>query len=246
MPNLPDIHINEAGLERLFEVYKDVLPRLGGYLNEAGTISLPRLQILLDEMAKWDEEVFLKESGDISWLNGKRHTPQPKGKQNKELVLTKSQNELFTLVQDFIASPSSSQPLTIPNTLPARNRAFLTTLCSDLGLELSWDSYDDDDNNVIIVSRPYSSFGRQDAEEDWEDESSEEDEEGAEALQRVLRKYASARIDEEQDIDERLDETVRRKMGTWKEGYYQVSPSLSPSSVKLVDAFIGKAGLPDI
>ncbi len=42
---------------------------------------------------------------------------------------------------------------------------------------------------------PYSSFGRQDAEEDWEDESSEEEEEGAEALQRVLRKYASARID---------------------------------------------------
>ena len=75
-------------------------------------------------------------------------------------------------------------------------------------MELSWDSYDDDDNNMITVSRPYSSFGRQDTEEDWEDGSSDEDEEGAEDLQRVLRKYASARIDEEQDIDERLDETA--------------------------------------
>ena len=82
-------------------------------------------------------------------------------------------------------SPSSSQLLMILNTLPACNRAFLTTLCSDLGLSLSWDSYDNNDNNMIIVSHPYHSFGRQDTEEDWEDKSSEEDKEGTEAFQRL-------------------------------------------------------------
>lgn len=30
LPNLPDLHIHENGLERLFEVYKKVLPSLGG------------------------------------------------------------------------------------------------------------------------------------------------------------------------------------------------------------------------
>lgn len=30
LPNLPDLHIHENGLERLFEVYKRVLPSLGG------------------------------------------------------------------------------------------------------------------------------------------------------------------------------------------------------------------------
>jgi hypothetical protein len=29
LPNLPDLHIHENGLERLFEVYKKVLPGLG-------------------------------------------------------------------------------------------------------------------------------------------------------------------------------------------------------------------------
>lgn len=29
LPHLPDLHIHENGLERLFEVYKRVLPQLG-------------------------------------------------------------------------------------------------------------------------------------------------------------------------------------------------------------------------
>ena len=29
LPHLPDVHVNENGLERLFEIYKQVLPSLG-------------------------------------------------------------------------------------------------------------------------------------------------------------------------------------------------------------------------
>jgi 5'-3' exoribonuclease 1 len=32
LPNLPDLHIHENGLERLFDVYKTVLPRLSEFL----------------------------------------------------------------------------------------------------------------------------------------------------------------------------------------------------------------------
>ena len=31
LPHLPDLHIHENGLERLFEVYKRVLPQLGAF-----------------------------------------------------------------------------------------------------------------------------------------------------------------------------------------------------------------------
>lgn len=31
LPNLPDLHIHESGLEKLFEVYKKVLPSLSKY-----------------------------------------------------------------------------------------------------------------------------------------------------------------------------------------------------------------------
>jgi len=33
LPNLPDLHIHENGLERLFDVYKKVLPSLGRSYN---------------------------------------------------------------------------------------------------------------------------------------------------------------------------------------------------------------------
>ena len=33
LPNLPDLHIHENGLERLFDVYKTVLPRLSEFFG---------------------------------------------------------------------------------------------------------------------------------------------------------------------------------------------------------------------
>jgi 5'-3' exoribonuclease 1 len=33
LPNLPDLHIHENGLERLFDVYKKVLPSLGAFIS---------------------------------------------------------------------------------------------------------------------------------------------------------------------------------------------------------------------
>jgi len=35
LPNLPDLHIHENGLERLFDVYKKALPSLGPYFSFA-------------------------------------------------------------------------------------------------------------------------------------------------------------------------------------------------------------------
>lgn len=89
LPNLPDLHIHQNALERLFELYKKVLPTLGasmsdislsfseacvldGYVNESGTINTERLQRLLDEMTTWEQEVFEKEYDDRSWLRGKQ------------------------------------------------------------------------------------------------------------------------------------------------------------------------------
>ena len=89
LPHLPDVHIHENGLERLFEIYKQVLPSLGaltcgllrllldccldGYLNENGTINTVRLQILLDRMQEWEQEIFQREYSDMNWIKGKQH-----------------------------------------------------------------------------------------------------------------------------------------------------------------------------
>jgi 5'-3' exoribonuclease 1 len=98
LPNLPDLHIHENGLEKLFDVYKKVLPQLGeyeisghgmceltrvdGYLNDGGTICTKRLQVVLDEMKLWEEDVFQKEYADLNWFKGK----QSKHLKNTELA----------------------------------------------------------------------------------------------------------------------------------------------------------------
>jgi len=46
-----------------------------GYLNESGTISTKRLQVVLDEMDNWGQEVFEKEYADLNWYKGKQLKP---------------------------------------------------------------------------------------------------------------------------------------------------------------------------
>ena len=88
LPNLPDLHIHENGLERLFETYKKVLPSLGGYINEGGMINLVRLQKVLDEMKIWEREVFEREYADLNWYKGKQQ------KYVQEMKTAKKRNKL--------------------------------------------------------------------------------------------------------------------------------------------------------
>ena len=91
LPNLPDLHIHENGLERLFEVYKKVLPTMDGYINESGTINTRRLQVVLDEMIIWEREVFEREYSDLNWYKGKqaRHV--------KDMEIARKRNKLGLL-----------------------------------------------------------------------------------------------------------------------------------------------------
>ena len=87
LPHLPDLHINEGALERIWTIYKAVLPKAGtegyqesaytdrytgGYLNEHGKISLPRLQLMLDELAKFEVDNYEAEFADQNWYKGKQ------------------------------------------------------------------------------------------------------------------------------------------------------------------------------
>lgn len=72
LPHLPDLHINEGALERIWTIYKAILPKAGGYLNEHGTIALDRLQLMLNELAKFEVENFEAEFADHHWYKGKQ------------------------------------------------------------------------------------------------------------------------------------------------------------------------------
>ncbi|KAG7094057.1 hypothetical protein E1B28_007676 [Marasmius oreades] len=213
LPNLPDLHIHENGLERLFDVYKRVLPSLDGYINQAGIINMSRLQSILDEMATWEQEVFEKEYADLGWFKGKQSKELEKleqARKNKGLILTPEQRELFERVRAFALTKMNQdgEKLRIINDLPAKDRTFLATLAENLNLDAAWDEYDDDGNNLLVLSLPVE-------EEESDDEVSAAESEAA--IHRVLNKYAKAPVSAPQDPDKALSD----KMVEWKKDYYR-------------------------
>jgi 5'-3' exoribonuclease 1 len=125
--------------------------------------------------------------------------------------------------------------LTMPNIFPAADRKFISDLADDLHLSLTWDEYDEQDQNLITWRFPGEldqpvpegeENGQPTVEEDsdevWEDE---EDEESKAAVDRVLAKYEKAKVandDKEGDFDARYEQSIRDKMDEWKRGYYKV------------------------
>ncbi|CAE7051410.1 unnamed protein product, partial [Rhizoctonia solani] len=216
LPHLPDLHIHENALERLFEIYKAVLPNAGGYLNESGEIHRGRLQMVLDELATWEVDVFEKETSDTQWYKGKQRKHQQQAAEKaktKPLTLTPSQRDLVTQVQDLIhqghQDPSVRQ-LQIPNTLSAGDRAFLNGLCQELYLSIWWDEFDEQNHNVVTIALP---------EQDEDDEEAEE--EGYQASMRVFKKYLTAQVLAPEGFDEREDERLKVAMKKWKDDYYK-------------------------
>ncbi|KAL3211072.1 hypothetical protein MRX96_036645 [Rhipicephalus microplus] len=57
-PPLPSLSISERALERLVDAYKETLPQNGGYLTKKGHVAIKRLQVLLNEIAKFEEHIF--------------------------------------------------------------------------------------------------------------------------------------------------------------------------------------------
>ncbi|KAJ4480064.1 exonuclease II [Lentinula aciculospora] len=210
LPNLPDLHIHENGLEKLFEVYKKVLPAMEGYINDAGTINLPRLQSILDEIAQWEVEVYEKENSDMNWYKGKqvkyKNGAAPK---TTELVITKPQYDIFRAVRDWLMA-KTTKALTMPNDFPAKDRLFILTIARDLNLNLAWDEFDEEGHNILSFTPAFS------------EEAFDEDEPEAQvAVLRVLKKYEKAPIDGgEEDFETRATNALTHKMDAWKRGYY--------------------------
>lgn len=55
---LPTLDIAEGALDRVFEIYKRLLPQLGGYLTHAGRLHQGRLERVLAELGALELETL--------------------------------------------------------------------------------------------------------------------------------------------------------------------------------------------
>ncbi|KIV92728.1 hypothetical protein PV10_03999 [Exophiala mesophila] len=219
LPNLPNLHINEGALALMFQKYKHVLPGLGGYINEHGVINLQRLGVLLDELSEVEHRFFQAEYSDAKWINAKRgeiaDEPQIKAARGP-VRISPEQKKLFKGIKKYFVAPANKdpdtqQPFNLPSTLPARDRAFVQQLATDLNLQ--WSTQEDSEGNRFIQLN----FPTVDGEQESEDEESQL------AITRVLKRYDNAKVEEA--TDEQAQEDLKKKYDEkfiqWKDKYYQ-------------------------
>ncbi len=222
LPNLPNLHINEGALALMFQKYKQILPTLGGYINEQGVINLQRMEVLLNELSEVEHRFFEAEYSDAKWIDAKRNTQvvdQPVTASRGPIRISPQQKKIFKDVKKFFISPvnkdpATRQPLDLPSTLPARDRKFVQQLATDLNLQ--WATKEDDEGNRFIQLEFPAPPQTEDSEED-------DDEESQLAITRVLKRYENAKVEEatDEEAQQELKKKYDQKFQDWKDTYYK-------------------------
>ena len=221
LPNLPNLHINEGALALMFKVYKSVLPKAGGYINELGVINLERLALLLDELAEVEYRFFEAENADASWFKGKQMAKvdvMERGSRKIPTSISTAQRGIFKDVKKFVNSRSEDQAkqqasLDLGSTLPARDRKFVQDLAHDLRLQCRTVE-DSEGNRRLCLGFPEKIEG---------DEEDEDEEESQIALLRVLKRYEKAKVVDAsaEEVQQQMDMKYQQKFQGWKDKYYR-------------------------
>ncbi|KAJ4339244.1 exonuclease II Exo2 [Didymella glomerata] len=223
LPNLPHLHINEGALALMFNVYKTVLPKAKGYINEEGVINMERLALLLDELSNIENRHFESENADAAWFKGKklgREDIMERTARRGTVVMSTKQKELFSSVKAWVGNhlQKVDQPsLDLPTDLNAEDRKFVQELAEKL--HLPWKSISDDDGNRHLqISAPPKLV-----ESDDDDEDDEATAESTKAIVRVVQKYDQAKIVDisPEEAQTAMQAKYDEKFEAWKNDYYK-------------------------
>ncbi|XP_070603108.1 5'-3' exoribonuclease 2 [Erythrolamprus reginae] len=101
LPHLPSLEIREGAIDRLVNIYKNVVHKTGGYLTENGYVNLERVQMIMLAVGEVEDSIFKKRKDDEEnfrrrqkekrkrmkreqhTMLGGQFTPQPLGRGNR-------------------------------------------------------------------------------------------------------------------------------------------------------------------
>jgi 5'-3' exoribonuclease 1 len=234
LPNLPHLHINEGALALMFGVYKTVLPKAKGYINEGGVINLERLEMLLDELSHVEYRFFESENADASWLKEKQYRKEDVMERTKKrhgpITITSAQKELFQTIKKYVLdlqSNSASGPLDLPATLPASDRKFVQDLADILHLQWKTVENEEGERHLQLAFPPkvVTDAGK-DSDDNDDDEGDDDDfidEEAQSAILRVFKRYENAKVEDisADDAQKAMEKKYEEKFLKWKDQYYK-------------------------
>jgi len=226
LPNLPHLHINEGALALMFNVYKTVLPKARGYINEGGVINMERLALLLDELSHVEHRHFESENADAAWFKGKqleKEDVMERTKKRGTIVMTTEQQKIFSKIKNFVGmylDTKTPSPYNLPTTLKASDRKFVQDLADSLHLE--WKTVQNDEGERHLqLSFPPKLVSDEEDEEEYDDDD-DDDEEAKKAIFRVIHKYDNAKVVDvsPEEAQSAMDKKYEEKFLAWKNQYY--------------------------
>lgn len=226
LPNLPNLHINEGALALMFKVYKSVIPKGTGYINEQGVINLDRLGCLLEELSNVEYRFFESENSNANWFKSKQMSKvdvMDSSKGKGKMVMSKEQKGIYQNIKAFVQSDgaldsSERRAMDLSATLPARDRKFVEDLADGMGLE--WKTVENDDGNRHLrlqLPQKQATGSEDDSDDD------EETEERQRTMLKVMRQYEKAKVIDAtaEAAQNEMEEKYQAKFQEWKDKYYR-------------------------
>lgn len=89
LPHLPGLSIREGALDALVFIYKNLLPSMNGYLTKGnGELNLANVDILLNDLAKLEEDFFLQHQRNAKYNEERRRREEEREKQQIDHLLS--------------------------------------------------------------------------------------------------------------------------------------------------------------
>ncbi|KAF7256865.1 hypothetical protein EG68_05958 [Paragonimus skrjabini miyazakii] len=85
LPHLPSLEIREGAIDRLIEIYKSTVQTTGGWLTDSGKVHMDRVQLILIELGKMEDEIFKnRRQSELNFRKRKRDNASRDARQNPQ------------------------------------------------------------------------------------------------------------------------------------------------------------------
>lgn len=97
LPRLPSLDVRENGIDTLIEIWRENIPRMGGYLTEDGHVAFKRAQLVLQGLAKQEDAIFRRrrQVEERRAANEKRRNEQDKARNVERASKRRSSSPRF-------------------------------------------------------------------------------------------------------------------------------------------------------
>ncbi|KAK9879471.1 hypothetical protein WA026_006540 [Henosepilachna vigintioctopunctata] len=139
IPNLPNLHIVNGALPIVYKIYMNILPELGGYINEGGILNLERFEVFMKKLSELDIQNFEEIRENLLYMEaktGRKIQPFAKRRAADRLIKSwKQEHQEDFVIEDFSESSKGPRDSGLSALIAATDNEYL---CDD-------DSSDDSD-----------------------------------------------------------------------------------------------------